>query len=486
MKSKRLLSALLALAIMLTSAFVPTINVVAESSSSTAAEETVNTPEASTNTPATQADETDIADAVAKVGEVYYATLQAAIDAASENGTVTLLCDITPTEQLLINKSLTLDLGVYTITGNSAEAILRTYSPVVDTVINVTINATTGGIVNEGAGYAIYAGEDIDGGTDAERTNLTIKGGNYSTNGSDCIRQIMGLCTVNDGTYKSSFSRTVLNGERWYGSEFAINGGSFYGFNPACVSVWTGFDGKDYTNYYHQHDIIAEGKTAEFNDGWYTVVEGTYEPKVKTKALCYDSAAAAVNAVVKMNDVGNLGTITLLADDNSLILKYAQLAIEKGFTFVPGTYNLTLPEGYGIDNKGKIADLHDAANGFGINVAISRWEEEGKYKFWLFAGIDTLDYKEVGFVVTTSDGVTATVKVTTVYTSITDSKNQTYTATAFGYGNFEAAYIFAQGINFGIDYAKETSITYRAYAITLDGETIYGKEYSQNTIYKEA
>ncbi len=337
------------------------------------------------------------ADAVAKVGEVYYATLQAAIDAVSENGTVTLLCDITPTEQLLINKSLTLDLGEYTITGNSAEAVLRIYAPVYNTTIDVTIDATTGGVVNTGSGYAIYAGEDIDGGTDSERTNLTVEGGNYSTNGSDCIRQIMGLCTVNDGTYKSSFSRTVLNGKQWYGSEFKINGGSFYGFNPACVSVWTGFNGNDYTNFYHQHDIIAEGKTAEFKDGWYTVVVGANVPKVEAKSLCYPSVASAIHAIIEMNDVANLGTITLLADD-TLTTDDVKLAMDYGFSFILGEYTLTLSAGY---------ELYDTVIDGNRSVAKIRKTLEAevngtKYEFLA----DAIDAASDGDTVTLLDNLT--------------------------------------------------------------------------------
>ncbi len=275
-----------------------------------------------------------------------YATLQAAIDAAADDGTVTLLSDVKSTEQILINKNLTLDLGVYFITGTIDDgAVLRIYSPAADTTIDVTINATDGGITNTGIGYVIYAGEDIAEGNDAERTNLIINGGNYVTEGTDCIRQIIGLCTINDGTYKSSFGRTVLNGKQWYGAEFAINGGSFYGFNPACVSVWTGFDGKNYTYFYHQHDIIAKDKTAEFKDGWYTVVDGTYTAKVSTKSLCYPSVGGAIHAIIDMNDVANLGVITLLGDDE-LTAADAQLAIDYDFSFILDSYKLTVPKPY--------------------------------------------------------------------------------------------------------------------------------------------
>ncbi len=270
-----------------------------------------------------------------------YDSLQAAIDAANANDTVYLMVDITVAEQIVINKSITLDLGKYTITG-ATDTVLRIYSAVADTVINVTIDATTGGIKNTGAGYAIYAGEDIAEGNDEERTNLSINGGVYETAGTDCIRQIIGLCTINGGSYKSSYGRTVLNGKRWYGSEFAINGGTFYEFNPACVSVWTGFEGNNWDNFYHQHDIIAEGKTATYADGWYTVVDGTYTAVAKTTSLCYPSVEAALNASINLNDVANLGTITLQAND-TLDLDGETIELPKGLVIDLNGHTLTVP-----------------------------------------------------------------------------------------------------------------------------------------------
>ncbi len=278
------------------------------------------------------------ADDVAEANGTKYADLQNAIDAANSGDTVTLLADVNVDAQILINKSLTLDLGAYTISG-SAATVLRIRAED-GASIAVTINATSGGIT--ATGYAIDAGNADD---DNDKTNLTINGGNYVTGGTDCIRQLNGLCTINGGTYKSSFSRTVLNGKRWYGAEFVINGGSFYGFNPACVSVWTGFNGSDYTKFYHQHNIIASGKTAELDNGWYTVVGGTFAPKASTKSLCYPTAGVAMRAVVEMNDMANLGLITLLADD-TLTAADAQFAIDHDFPFIFDGHSLTVPDGY--------------------------------------------------------------------------------------------------------------------------------------------
>ncbi len=277
------------------------------------------------------------ATAVAKVNNDEYGALSEAISDVASGGTVTLLKDVTLTTPVIINKSLSFDLGAYTLTSTADEALRI----VGDESIDVTITANAGGGINA-ANTALYAGNAEN---DNAKTNVTINGGTYVAEGTDCIRQINGLLTINGGSYKSSFGRTVLNGQRWYGAEFAIKGGTFYGFNPACVSVWTGFDGKNWNNFYHQHDIIAAGKTAKYADGWYTVVdEGEgFDAKVEAKSLCYPSVDVALQAIVDMNDVANLGVLTLVADDT---LTKTELAITNNFAFILNGNTLTLPEDY--------------------------------------------------------------------------------------------------------------------------------------------
>ncbi len=83
---------------------------------------------------------------VAQVGDKTYDTLAAAIEAASEGGTVTLLDDVKATGNTFISKSITLNLNGYTIasTGQSALCIYDTEEKVNVTVKNGTL---TGGTV---------------------------------------------------------------------------------------------------------------------------------------------------------------------------------------------------------------------------------------------------------------------------------------------------------------------------------------------------
>ena len=57
---------------------------------------------------------------VAKVGDVEYATLVEAVEAATDGATITLLKDAELTETLNINKAITLDGANHKITGNAS------------------------------------------------------------------------------------------------------------------------------------------------------------------------------------------------------------------------------------------------------------------------------------------------------------------------------------------------------------------------------
>lgn len=61
--------------------------------------------------------------AVAKIGNVGYTNLQAAVEAADDGQTITLLKDVTVTTTVKITKNLTLDLGRYNVTGDGCRVL---------------------------------------------------------------------------------------------------------------------------------------------------------------------------------------------------------------------------------------------------------------------------------------------------------------------------------------------------------------------------
>lgn len=146
---------------------------------------------------------------VAEVSGVKFATLAEAIAAAKDGDTVTLLADAT--EDVVVDKNITLDLGGKTLTGtNSGYATLSIQNGATTTIKN-------GSIVGSTSYYTI----EIIKGSNATATfeNLTATAGNT---GSSMIDN-WGTLTINSGTYKGGLN--VVKSEE--GSTLVINGGKF-------------------------------------------------------------------------------------------------------------------------------------------------------------------------------------------------------------------------------------------------------------------
>ena len=145
--------------------------------------------------------------AVAKIGEASYAKLSDAVTAAADGNTVTLLKDTT--EDVVVDKNITLDLGGKTLTGTKTanKASLTVVKGATATVKNGTILGTENGY------YTIQ-----NNGT-ATFENLTATAGNT---GSSMIDN-WGTLTINSGEYTGGLN--VVKSEE--DSKLTINGGKF-------------------------------------------------------------------------------------------------------------------------------------------------------------------------------------------------------------------------------------------------------------------
>ncbi len=121
-----------------------------------------------------------------------YASLAEAVSAASSGDTVTLLSNVTLTDTVKIYKSITLDLGDYTITGpdDDVTAIYSTQA--------LTVTADKGGITASGVAIMNQKGDGAG--------TLTIQGGTYTSSGAHAIYNIKGTVTVESGTITSTAS----------------------------------------------------------------------------------------------------------------------------------------------------------------------------------------------------------------------------------------------------------------------------------------
>ena len=158
----------------------------------------------------------------AKIGDTEYPTVANAIDAAQSGGTIELLRNVT--ENITINKSLTLDLGGFTLSGDGTTTVVSISGKDID--VTVKDGTVTGGKSTNGGGLDIQSGEIL-----LEKCNITknnaVNGGAINISGSANV-QIKGS-EIHDNTASNS------GGAIYMASGWAIDG--YY--NCACEIVDT-------------------------------------------------------------------------------------------------------------------------------------------------------------------------------------------------------------------------------------------------------
>ncbi|MGM9573149.1 MAG: SipW-dependent-type signal peptide-containing protein [Hominicoprocola sp.] len=113
-------------------------------------------------------------DFAAKIGNIGYATLDKAIDAAKDGDTVALIKNVTLNKTLGIDKDIVLDLGQYVITIADEEEAVQINGDGVNPT-NFTVKATTGGINVAGTNGACFLLINVN----DKPINFTIDGGYY-------------------------------------------------------------------------------------------------------------------------------------------------------------------------------------------------------------------------------------------------------------------------------------------------------------------
>lgn len=230
-------------------------------------------------------------DPVAQIGETKYATLQAAINEATGNATVTLLANVTEDVTVPAGKNVTLDLNGHNITNKSGHTITvendgelnisdsvgtgvvdntshgkaaiynegevtlnggtfersaekGTYSPYGNggnswyTIANYgTMEINTGVTVKNAGGYSsmIRNGGDV-----TADCNLTIKGGNFTGGVNTVKNDSFGVLTINGGNFSNTAQYVIMN---WNKAE--ITAGTFQTLDTASAVLFTSAYGGD-------------------------------------------------------------------------------------------------------------------------------------------------------------------------------------------------------------------------------------------------
>ena len=244
-----------------------------------------------------------------------YKTLADAFTAASEGQTVRLLADAT--EDVTINKNITLDLGGKTLTNTGAgKATIAIANGATATVKN-------GSVVGGKSYYNIAVGTAVNSTANLTLVDVTATAGN---NGSSMIDN-WGTLTIESGTYTGGLN--VVKSEP--NAVLTITGGKFT-LNSAVAWSYTG--------------VILTYGTAKIEGG-----EFVQNAKTPAKA----SPCVVITAKEKVDDPNPSTEITggtftnNHTSINAKIFHGMNKATSDNFEVKGGTFNKSIPEGYCAD-----------------------------------------------------------------------------------------------------------------------------------------
>ena len=361
---------------------------------------------------------------VAEVGGVKYETVNAAIAAAKDGDTVTLLGDTT--EDVLINKSITLDLGGKTLTntgvGKATISITGNdvtvkngnviggasyYNIEVKTGASATLEGVTATAGNTGSsmvdnwGTLTINSGTYTGGLDTvkseEGSKLTITGGKFTLNYAkkwayNAVILVYGDTTISGGEFiqnaktSSAYPQVVMTGVvEGYDAITRITGGTFTNnFSGTRSEIFWALGKATSDNFEVSggsfNKKISDGYCADGyiptknTDGTYGVKEGSYVAQIGTKK--YETLADAIRLAAKgktitlLKDITVIGSTTtvpagktITIDLNGFTLNGTNTSINAQALLVKG--NLTLTDSVGT---GKICSSYTGTSGRVISV----------------------------------------------------------------------------------------------------------------------
>ena len=290
-----------------------------------------------------------VASGVAYVAGKGFDTLQAAIDAAQDGETVTLLTDATEDATIAAGKNITLDLGGKTLTNtNAGKATLTIAKGATATVKNGSIVGGTGYYTIDSYGTATL--EDVTataGNTDSSMIRndgtLTIESGSYSGGLNVVKSEEDSTLNINGGRFELSYATSGYTGVVFAYGNTTITGGEFVQSltttgrwnHPQVIATgmveghpsFTKITGGTFTNKYSDGSNIFRGVGKGTSDN-FEVSGGTFNKSVPSSYFA-DGLTCAKNAD------GTYGIATAIAQigtDRYTSLKAAISAAKKGKT----------------------------------------------------------------------------------------------------------------------------------------------------------
>lgn len=207
--------------------------------------------------------------------------------AAANGGEFTLTEDVELSEPLVIQSSLTLNLGGYTITGGKVDSPEMSGTDISAIVVEKGATLTIVGEGNiVGTEYGVYVKDG----------NVVVKGGNIKA-GTSAVQVYNGTANIEGGNFSATSSAVyVINCiDAAYTSGAAkvnITGGTFVGFNPADNAA----EGVG-TNFVNENcSVIADGEN-------YTVILTTVTTAEELKNVFAQASEIKLGADIDLSNV---------------------------------------------------------------------------------------------------------------------------------------------------------------------------------------
>lgn len=283
--------------------------------------------------------------AVATVNGKEYSTLNAAMTAASEGATISVVSDVT-TEKVNIDKSVTFDLGGHTVTADDDVFYIAEDG--------LTVNFKNGNIVSTKEGGLFFK-------QGRQNENITFDNCNITgVEGAIATSTLTGsTITINGGTFTSSNNAVILtNGNKRMYPYDETN--TALRENPNTITINGGtFKGQMSDEAYNDRNSIACGIYAAWKDN-IIVNDGTFEIERGVGVLCRGGKVTIKGGTFTTTDpdtkkgcVGDSRIVvpcqTVYVDKASQYPDYENATIEiSGGKFSDDSCKDYLAEGYGI------------------------------------------------------------------------------------------------------------------------------------------
>lgn len=465
----------------------------------------------------------EVATPVAKIGNVEYTSIQAAVNAAVDGDTVivkegyhNVFCPVTAVDNytgrahnLFIGKNIT-------VKGEEGKTVVlysyqESYTNTFDARITVLVSGTDGVVIDNLTILPCYYPETISADLDTVSGSVINKVAGVDTlkyyynqiidamrsyNGSGTVSETyidnltIQNCTIGDIAIPAEswgsaiyFPGAVGNATNFAGitGGYTIQNNILYGAICLCEGASKNATSEKciIKNNVMYGSLILNGCRPT---GW-NYVSLTVFPTVTGNTFKNAGASTDGNLWFIGSRDGTESSVLPVATLNTYISSNT-FEVEDGneVKAVTGSYAYsdTATEYYVLACEVKSQTEEPVDPAFGITLGVARiGDNEEDYELVLLGAIDSLNYKDVGFEITFND-VVHELKTKTVYTKITSTDAESEEVrdyTSYELGGAENGYVFGQMLGFALeDMDKE--FTCRLFAINLNDEYVYGKTWT--------